>query len=358
MVYLVCGRETAPSTGQRHIQGYVRFKKDKRATAVQTALGTPCFQTPAKGNEQQNRTYCVKEGDYVEFGVYEATAGAQGHRTDLDVIVDLVQGGKSMREIAKECPKGIIKFQSGIQSLINLVQEAPLAREIHTTVLVGTTGVGKTHRVVTQFPDCYSVNLKDKYPWDRYTNQSVLLIDEFDPSTTTIQEMNRLLDKWRCPLQARYANKEAFWTRVYICANLPPCDWYTRLFSETLVQSLMRRITEPMGRIYHVQSREEVFDLLWWNPAVPAPLQVDPSLLQSNQISTLTRPSTVSSDTPPLHELRTPPRSPSPPPLKRLRRGLASISASTAVVPSSQPPVDAPGAVSAGSATNPLMIDD
>jgi len=348
--YLVVGREVAPTTGQHHLQGYVRFKGKKDMTACKGALGHETVHVePAKGNEEQNRTYCVKSGVFIEHGEYKPSAGTSGHRSDLDRAVQMIKDGSSMRDLAREEPVAVVKYQSGLQSLINLVSEAPSARDIHTTVLVGTTGTGKTHRVRTQFPDCYAVNLKDKYPWDQYTGQKVLLIDEFDPTSITIQEMNRLLDKWRCPLQARYANKEAFWTQVYICTNLPPEDWYNRLFSSTLVDSLQRRVSEPMGKCYQVESQDQVVDLEWWKVIAPA----TPSPLSSPQ-----RSSSPACTIPQILAPRTPSQDQNPAPLKRLRRGMATVGVPTADACSKQPPVSAPAAADAGTVRNPMVIDD
>ena len=98
--YICYGFEVAPSTGTKHIQGYIQldsaqrysflhnyfdFKKDNETLKfhVEIANGTP----------EQNKVYCQKDGDFYEFGV----ATAQGARTDL----------KEIKEKIKENPKNL-----------------------------------------------------------------------------------------------------------------------------------------------------------------------------------------------------------------------------------------------------------
>jgi len=326
MSYMVFGRETAPSTGQRHIQGYVRCKTTRRAVGVMHLLGLNMHVEPAKGNEAQNREYCIKEGNFTEHGVFDGNAGKQGHRTDLSNVVILVQEGASLRRIAQECPEQVIKHGAGIQALINLTREAPAMRDIHVTVLWGETGVGKTHRVRVMFPEAYCANFKDKNTWDSYTDQKVVLIDEFDPSTISIQELNKILDKWRHQLTCRYQNKEAFWTSVYICTNLNPSEWYAGMYANPLVKSLQRRLAEPVGRVFEVVSQDQEIPLTWWTTIVPATPSDQPRSSPTISISSpriLAAQTPSRSTTPIVFDRRN--EDDNPTPLKRLRRGTASV---------------------------------
>lgn len=69
--------------------------------------------------------------------------------------------------------------------------------------------------------------------------------------------MNKYLDKWPLKLNCRYFDRFAAWTRVAICANSSPKDWYK--FEPPAIQNaFFQRLT----MIYHVLKRtdDETFD--------------------------------------------------------------------------------------------------
>lgn len=243
MAYLVYGREVAPTTGQVHLQCYVRFHKRKEFKTAKNILPEGAHLEAAKGNEKQNRDYCIKEGDFRETGTYDEKEGQQGRRSDLEEVAEKIKAGSSLKAIAEENPATFIKNSAGIEKLARLVQPPPPpTRDIRTIILWGPTGTGKTHRVRTTYPEAYSV-IPGRDPWGDYSNEKVIFFDEFDYTQWTPQEMNLYLDKWPCKLNARYNNKSAYWTTVIICANENPHDWWP-LANQRLRGAFERRITE------------------------------------------------------------------------------------------------------------------
>jgi hypothetical protein len=68
--YVVFGRETAPSTGRPHLQGYFHFKNPKSMqTLVKSFPG--CWFQVAKGSAVQNKRYCSKGGNVFESGNFD-----------------------------------------------------------------------------------------------------------------------------------------------------------------------------------------------------------------------------------------------------------------------------------------------
>lgn len=242
MDYLVYGLEVGEA-GTPHVQGYVRFKNRKRLNTVKNIFERADMHLePAKGTEQQNKTYCIKDGQFVEFGSYDPSVGTQGNRTDLAAIHTMIQTGATLAAIAAAFPADYIRYHGGIQALREVVAPLPpLERDVRVTVLWGPTGVGKTHRTRMDFPDIFSVE-PGRDPWGGYQAQDAVVFDEFDYSRWTITSMNKYLDKWRLEVDARYHNKYAMWTRVVICANSSPLLWYV---SEDgpLREALRRRLS-------------------------------------------------------------------------------------------------------------------
>ncbi|AUM62005.1 Rep [uncultured virus] len=325
MEYLIYGREVGAS-GTPHLQGYVVLKKVARYAAVQDLLGTThMWIKVARGSEKQAAEYCKKDGVFVEKGVFVPDRGAsQGKRTDLIAAADAIKAGANIKAIALEHPSVLIKYAAGVREMITALKpQPPLERDIHTTVLWGPTGVGKSHRILHAYPGAYVCSLKDRNPWDFYEDQTVLFLDEFEPTSTSIQDLNRLLDKWPCKLQARYSNKVAYWTQVFIAANSPPTEWFQGFYAQALVDSFHRRISEPMGRSIEIVSREQEVNLVWWQPPSLSPAaSIQDLALAAAQAAAQAASSTAPAvQTPvlgsPGHRAREEQQDPNPAPLKR-----------------------------------------
>lgn len=237
----------------------------KDAQATKRSLNTTEGHVePAVGSEEENRKYCSKEKNFVEFGRFDGGAGQQGRRTDLSGVVTSLKNGETLQQIAEKHTLEFIKFHAGIKTTKEYLKETPKPRDVHVTVLWGPTGVGKTHRIFTAFPNLYRVILTTPHCWDEYQDQEVLFMDEFDPSQTNIQTLNGWLDKWPLTIGARFYNKQANWTKVYIASNSNPSDWYALLHGQRDYEALQRRLTEPIGRSYEVLSQEQEINLNWW----------------------------------------------------------------------------------------------
>ena len=111
-------------------------------------------------------------------------------------------------------------------------------------------------------------------PFSSYSGQDVVVFEEFDAEKWSVPLLNELLDKWRLELDSRYFNKPAAWTKVYILANTDPVTWFNLHQNRMQVEALRRRLQEPIGRIYNVETQDQPVDLLWWQhqaaPAAPA----------------------------------------------------------------------------------------
>lgn len=59
------GRELCPTTGKKHLQGFMALKKPMRITELKL-VGKPHL-IPTIGSEEQNIKYCSKSGDIVKY---------------------------------------------------------------------------------------------------------------------------------------------------------------------------------------------------------------------------------------------------------------------------------------------------
>lgn len=244
MGYLVQGKEIAPSTGTKHIQAYVQFNKKMRLTAIKKLYPTAHLE-PAKGNPDQNREYCVKDGDYQEDGVISK----QGKRNDLErfkcIIDDGVGGGRSTSDIIGELRT--VNYGSYIRyerALIRDIQRQIPDRTHQTLGFIhwGETGTGKTTYCKTQFPNAFW--LSGTKWFNGYEGQSIVIIDEFY-GWLPFSMLQRMLDCTPYQVESKGGCLKFIATEVHFTSNKPLESWYPGV-DDRVRQSLFRRFE---GRI-------------------------------------------------------------------------------------------------------------
>lgn len=228
MDYMCWGREAAPTTGTPHWHAYVRYRTRKSFAAMKRAWGTGCEWKMCNENEQRTRDYTRKSGgEWKEFGTFDARMGTQGRRTDLETATDmLLNESMTLRQVALTLPTTFVKYHGGLDRLVKIARAPPpMERSIQVGILWGDTATGKTHRVRTAYPGAYGAVIGPT-PFDDYEGEDVILFDEFRPEDFPITMMNKYLDKWPVTIHCRYSNRQAAWTKVFICSNSNPEDWY------------------------------------------------------------------------------------------------------------------------------------
>lgn len=226
--------------GTIHIQGYVYFNK-KRSTRQVSQLLARAHWESAKGNPEQNRTYCSKVETRL-LGPFEwGTLPSQGKRNDLATAVDDIANGKPMEEV-----EGVVfvKYHRGLMAY----------RHLHTkhrtegpTVywFWGPTGTGKSERArdicAEHGPGYWKPPGKW---WNDYLNEPVVVIDDLRAEDYPFQFLLRLLDKY--PLSVEYKGGYAKFNSkiVVITAPGPPDYMFQDRHGMDDVAQLTRRITE------------------------------------------------------------------------------------------------------------------
>lgn len=254
--------------GTVHLQGYVRFNTRKELAAVKRFLNNDAAHLEgARGSEADNKKYCTKEdtrilGSNGEFGTFDDSIKGQGQRTDLEHCATMLREGKEMREVALAHPGDFIRYGTGLTNFALTIQPLPpVERQVEVSIYWGPTGTGKTHRIMTEHPEAFQV-LPGRDPWDGYTSQSTIFLDEFSWEDWPINTMKLLLDKWRYRLQRRYHNAYAAWTQVFIACQDSPASWYPNS-SAPDIAALRRRIKDSCRLI---TDRQQIPSLLPPNP--------------------------------------------------------------------------------------------
>lgn len=112
--YLVFGRETAPSTGTPHLQGFFQCNQRKRLGGIRNWLPTAHLEI-ARGSAQENRTYCTKDGEFEEFGEIQE----KGRRNDLrSFMAAVVEGNTSIKRLREDYPDVCAKYPRFVHDYI------------------------------------------------------------------------------------------------------------------------------------------------------------------------------------------------------------------------------------------------
>lgn len=232
--YMVIGKEKGSKTQTKHLQGYVRLKDAKTMKALKKKFLPRAHLEIAKGNDEQNRTYCIKEGDYEEHGEMKK----QGRRTDLDDIKDAIKGGETkMRNLIHICKN----YQSVRMAETLLKYEEP-KRNWKPIVkwIFGPTGTGKSHMAHTELEDPYVCMESNKW-WDGYDGHDNVIIDDMRKDFCKFHVLLRLLDRYPHRVECKGGSRQFVARKIYITTCHHPKEMYD---TREDIEQLLRRIDE------------------------------------------------------------------------------------------------------------------
>lgn len=224
--YAIFGHEISPTTGTKHLQGYVYWTNAVTGKGAQKRLGLSHGEFHAeaqRGTHAQASDYCKKEGN-IAFVHGDIPDPADRAESAWDYILLMIEDGKSDFEIMKAYPAHFARCKAGITAIRSELafQKVGEFRDVQVTYIWGETGTGKTRSILESADhpsDVYKV-VDYKHPFDNYRGQSIILFDEFR-SSIRLEHMLNYIDGYIVELPCRYHNKVAMWDKVYIVSNIP-----------------------------------------------------------------------------------------------------------------------------------------
>lgn len=245
ITYLAWARETCPSTGRRHLQGFAYCKKRLTVFGFRKCLG--CWADGMRGRIEDSEAYCAKEAQLTVLG---SKPGGSGARTDLSGACEEIRAGKDVGELMNENPMLYHQFGRTLTALQDRIGQSQFRSEsTEGKWYWGKTGVGKSHTVFKDFsPDShYVLNLEDHGWWDGYQGHPIVILNDFRGQLPYGQMLN-LLDKWPYSVKRRNRCPTPFLAKeIRITAALPPEDVYKNLAERDGIEQLLRRLT-----VYHI----------------------------------------------------------------------------------------------------------
>jgi hypoxanthine phosphoribosyltransferase len=270
--YLCYQAETCPTTGKEHIQAYCELKEALDYTSIKTIFNDEKLWLGAReGSQTQAIDYTKKEDtrikglEWIELGIKKN----QGGRTDITNVMQMLEEGKRPKDVREEFPSVYFKFEDKVHKIfLEYARERPdVKTEMKNFILIGRPGTGKTSEVYRRHNknDIYVLNRTSQTAWfDGYTDQKVLLIDDFTKGMFSLREILQFLDEYPIEFQKKNGFIMKQWDCVYITSNYNPKDW----FDEDIMNVNHEQHDAFMRRITHIEIMDTVYNKDKMKPTV------------------------------------------------------------------------------------------
>lgn len=226
--FVIFGREICPTTGRRHLQGFLYFKHAVTRSGVKKRLGEgfgAVHLEASKGTVRENVVYCSKEGDFECYGEQPS----QGQRADLIEIRDKIQAGVDERSIAEDHWNQWVVYRRSFAAYRKLLLQPGMRLQCKVYLIVGASGTGKTRYVYERFHGTEGGLWMSHDPtlkwFDGYNGEKAVLIDDFRGGAD-FEFMLRLLDSYPCkvPVKGDFVQWQPDY--IFITSNTEPGAWY------------------------------------------------------------------------------------------------------------------------------------
>lgn len=178
--YVVAGSEVCPKTGKTHSQCYLQTTTSVRRAKLTKILTTAHFE-PARGTPQQNRAYCIKDGNFLEHGTIRTIkrGGQETQQTSHSTLIALAKAGKLL-EIEETYPSQFLHRYHTIRAIWKDYQQpcpdSPWTRGVWIS---GPSGVGKS-RLARQIYKPFYPKMANKW-FDGYQGEPYIILDDVGP---------------------------------------------------------------------------------------------------------------------------------------------------------------------------------
>ncbi len=233
--------------GTRHIQAFVYFTNARSLVGVKKVFPTAHVEV-MRGTVEQNEVYCSKSETKVEGPWTFGEKPAQGKRSDLDAVKEMIDSGASELEVANANFPVWCRYERAFRRY--RVLTARRVSQTTVTVYWGPSGSGKSYRGLAAGISAYWLpppNKDNQVWWDGYDGHDTVIIDEF---TGWIQRkhLKRLIDRYPYPVPTKGGFVPFTAKEIIMISNKPVEDWYPNVG----LGELERRFKPPVGNVVYV----------------------------------------------------------------------------------------------------------
>lgn len=253
--------------GLHHIHMVLEDLKPMRFSSVKKDYCAGMHFEATKGTKRQAEAYINKEGKFAEKGetveflcTHGEIKGKQGRRSDLVDYYERLEAGETVRDILRDTPKAYCHLNVLKNMYYDIRSEkTPIVRDMRVFWHIGSSGSGKSYDRVKLAAEIgedniYYLTAFNTGSFDRYNGEPVLWIEDFR-GEFKLQELLRMLDKYKAEIPSRYCNVKALWNEVHITSVLTPRECYNKSTLDDFdrIEQLLRRITSIC---YHFKTRD------------------------------------------------------------------------------------------------------
>lgn len=275
LTYFAMSDEVA-RTGTPHTHIFLFSRSNLRFSTIRRKFPTAHIER-VLGTARENRDYIAKAGKWADSDKAETSvAGSfyewgtlpteQEERSPImNRILQRVEDGHSTLEIIRENPAFAFRSKDidQLREVVDTERYRLQNRDLTVYYLFGASGTGKTSGIYRSHPAADICRLtdyggKNGVRFDAYHGQPVLVFEEFH-SQIPIESMLNYLDIYPLMLPARYNDRVACYTTVYLTSNLPLERQYPETQRNALEtwKAFLRRI-HVVREFYHDGSVQEV----------------------------------------------------------------------------------------------------
>ncbi len=251
------GLEIAPTTGSKHIQGYVRLDDSTKKGHFRKIIGPNAkgvkdwWMRKANADWAANAKYTSKDEKVVWHKV--PPLSCQGARNDLVEFRDAVKRRAGDAELFESHLQVLAKYPRLEQRLKASFAKSRSVefREVKRVVYFGPGGVGKSKRALydaagKRLPDTYIVPMGNNLKWwNDYEGEKTIVINEMQGDKCKFGRWKELMDGGQVQLETKGSHVYAEWTTVIMTTNVDPANWWAN--ADINNNDFRRRL----GKIYH-----------------------------------------------------------------------------------------------------------
>lgn len=205
--YMVFGSEVAPTTGTKHLQGYMHLLTSKTMSTVHKQISIDGIALiVAKGSADANYIYCSKGGEFTEYGI-RPSSGSATCKLNNEAYTACINFAKSnqLDEIERLYPSVYLRYHATFHRIQQDSMIPPAALDsVCGEWWYGEPGTGKSYKA-------YKLGCYDKEPnkwFGGYNGRDPIVIQDLDHDNA--KWMAYHLKKWtdRYPFTAEVKGKQ------------------------------------------------------------------------------------------------------------------------------------------------------
>ena len=253
--WMIVGKETCPTTGTPHLQGFVYLKKKMSENKIKKSImrfpsGKMAVCIPAKGNNQSQKAYCSKEGDFFEIGEQPrdaGEAGAEASTSRWDRIRVLAQTNNNYNTffdaVNDEFPDVALNMVDKLPKYYEQNNKSKIPKKLDVVAewMMGPPGTGKSYAAREENPDAYVKCATGKF-FDGYDGEDCIILEDLDQySLKDIMPIfKQLTDQYQLRVEIKGTTKLIRPKKIVVTSNYS----ISHLFPEpTMCAAVTRRFT-------------------------------------------------------------------------------------------------------------------